>query len=55
MGVAIIGGLIMGSVLTLFVIPAMYMYLTGKTRRLSLAEQVNGKGERKEQKELAEA
>ena len=30
MGVAIIGGLVMGTVLTLFVVPAMYSYLTTK-------------------------
>jgi multidrug efflux pump len=34
MGVAVIGGLIFSTVLTLFVIPAMYTYLSGKKGRL---------------------
>ena len=29
MGVAVIGGLTLGTLLTLFVIPAMYTYITG--------------------------
>jgi multidrug efflux pump len=36
MGVAIIGGLLVGTVLTLFVIPSIYPYLTKK--ELSLGE-----------------
>ena len=35
MGIAIIGGLIFSLVLTLYVIPTLYTYLTGKTRKLS--------------------
>ena len=30
MGVAIIGGLVVGTLLTLYVVPAMYSYLTAK-------------------------
>src|SRR5690606_29243271 len=30
MGIAVIGGLVLGSALTLFVIPAMYVLLSGK-------------------------
>ena len=35
MGVAIIGGLIFSTVLTLYVIPAVYTYFTSKKSRLS--------------------
>jgi len=35
MGIAVIGGLIFSTVLTLFVIPAVYVYLTGKMGRMS--------------------
>ena len=31
MGIAVIGGLVIGTLLTLFVIPAMYTYLTGRS------------------------
>jgi CBS domain-containing protein len=44
MGIAIIGGLIVGSVLTLFVIPAMYVYLTGRSGRIPIPDEVNGEG-----------
>ncbi len=37
MGVAIIGGLIVGTVLTLFVVPAMYSFITTKQERRELA------------------
>lgn len=30
MGIAVIGGLLIGTVLTLYVIPAVYTYLTGE-------------------------
>lgn len=33
MGIAVIGGLIFSTILTLYVIPAMYTYMTGKERR----------------------
>ena len=35
MGIAVIGGLIFSTILTLFVIPAIYTYLTGKKGRMS--------------------
>jgi multidrug efflux pump len=35
MGAAVIGGLTFSTVLTLFVIPAVYMYLTSKKGRLA--------------------
>ncbi|MEQ9405578.1 MAG: efflux RND transporter permease subunit [Cyclobacteriaceae bacterium] len=35
MGVAVIGGLLLATFLTLFVIPAMYVYLTGTEKRMS--------------------
>jgi multidrug efflux pump len=35
MGIAVIGGLIFSTVLTLFVIPAIYVYLTGKKGRVT--------------------
>jgi len=35
MGIAVIGGLIFSTILTLFVIPAVYTYLTSKTARMS--------------------
>jgi multidrug efflux pump len=35
MGIAVIGGLIFSTLLTLFVIPAIYTYLTGKKGRMS--------------------
>ena len=35
MGIAVIGGLIFSTILTLFVIPAVYTYLTGKKGRMS--------------------
>lgn len=35
MGIAIIGGLLFATVLTLYVIPAMYMYISGKEKRMA--------------------
>jgi multidrug efflux pump len=35
MGIAVIGGLIFSTILTLFIIPAVYTYLTGKKGRMS--------------------
>ncbi|HAA11623.1 MAG TPA: acriflavin resistance protein [Cytophagales bacterium] len=35
MGVAVIGGLILATTLTLYIIPAMYSYLTGKEKRMA--------------------
>jgi multidrug efflux pump len=40
MGVAIIGGLVVGTVLTLYVVPAMYSYITSKQERSELAWEV---------------
>ncbi|MEX0747568.1 MAG: efflux RND transporter permease subunit, partial [Rhodothermales bacterium] len=37
MGIAVIGGLLIGTVLTLYVIPVMYTYLAGKDARPSFA------------------
>jgi multidrug efflux pump len=37
MGVAIIGGLLVGTVLTLYVVPAMYSYVSSKQERTELA------------------
>ncbi len=35
MGIAVIGGLVFSTVLTLYVIPAMYVYITGKEKRMA--------------------
>jgi multidrug efflux pump len=35
MGIAVIGGLIFATILTLYVIPAMYTYITGKDKRMA--------------------
>ena len=35
MGIAVVGGLIFSTILTLFVIPVIYTYLTGKKGRVS--------------------
>ena len=35
MGVAVIGGLILATTLTLYIIPAVYSYLTGKDKRMA--------------------
>jgi hydrophobe/amphiphile efflux-1 (HAE1) family protein len=40
MGIVIIGGLFFSLVLTLFIIPAMYTYISGKTRRNIIEEDV---------------
>jgi multidrug efflux pump subunit AcrB len=32
MGIAVVGGMFFGTILTLFVVPVMYIFLTGKTR-----------------------
>ncbi|MEM8993559.1 MAG: efflux RND transporter permease subunit, partial [Acidobacteriota bacterium] len=37
MGIAVIGGLVIGGVLTLYVIPAMYSYLASRTVRAATA------------------
>jgi multidrug efflux pump len=38
MGIAVIGGLIFATILTLYVIPAIYSYFTGKEARMAKAE-----------------
>jgi len=35
MGIAVIGGLIFATILTLYVIPGIYIYFTSKTARLA--------------------
>lgn len=35
MGIAVIGGLLFSTILTLYVIPAMYLYITGKEKRMA--------------------
>ena len=42
MGVAIIGGLLVGTVLTLYVVPAMYSYVTSKAARVDLVSELEG-------------
>jgi multidrug efflux pump len=42
MGVAIIGGLLAGTFLTLYVVPAMYSYITSKKARLDLVTELEG-------------
>nr|WP_304621773.1 hypothetical protein [Rhodothermus marinus] len=37
MGIAIIGGMVIGTLLTLYVIPAIYTYLTRETTRTPAA------------------
>ena len=44
MGIAVIGGLLIGTVLTLYVIPVMYSMLTSRVDRTSLAEALAGDG-----------
>lgn len=46
MGIAIIGGLIFSLILTLYVIPTLYTYLTGRTRKLSTNPQMVTEPER---------
>lgn len=40
MGVAIIGGLLVGTFLTLYVVPAMYSYITSKRVRVDLVSEL---------------
>jgi multidrug efflux pump len=35
MGIAVIGGLIFATILTLYVIPAMYSYFSGSEKRMA--------------------
>ncbi len=42
MGVAIIGGLLVGTVLTLYVVPAMYSYVASKRARVDLVSELEG-------------
>jgi multidrug efflux pump len=41
MGIAVIGGLIFSTFLTLFVVPAMYAYLSRKTATVSNITETN--------------
>ena len=40
MGIAVIGGLVVSSLFTLYVIPAMYTYLASRTVRSEVAEAI---------------
>lgn len=42
MGIAIIGGLLVGTLLTLFVVPAMYSYLASRSSRTHLLGEIEG-------------
>ena len=44
MGTAIIGGLTFSTILTLYVVPAMYVYISSKTRSVSNLEELQEKG-----------
>ncbi len=44
MGIAVIGGLVVGTIFTLYVIPVMYTYLTSRKARLTLAQSGDGFG-----------
>lgn len=44
MGTAIIGGLTFSTILTLYVVPAMYVYISSKTRSVSNVEELQEKG-----------
>jgi multidrug efflux pump len=44
MGTAIIGGLAFSTILTLYVVPAMYVYISSKTRSVSNVDEMQEKG-----------
>ena len=44
MGTAIIGGLAFSTILTLYVVPAMYVYISSKTRSVSNVDEMKEKG-----------
>ncbi len=44
MGTAIIGGLTFSTILTLYVVPAMYVYISSKTRSVSNVDELQEKG-----------
>ena len=44
MGIAVIGGLLIGTILTLYVIPVMYTFLTTREARQTLADDMTGDG-----------
>jgi multidrug efflux pump len=51
MGIAVVGGMVIGTVLTLLVIPAIYTFLTSKTH---VRSKVDESAEAAKERELAE-
>jgi multidrug efflux pump len=43
MGIAVVGGMIFSTLLTLYVIPAVYSYISGKTKRIIDIDELNKK------------
>ena len=41
MGIAVIGGLVFSTVLTLYIIPAIYSFISGKTKRIIDVDEIN--------------
>lgn len=53
MGIAVIGGLIFASILTLYVIPALYSFISDKKKRVSIVADVSEDGVEKDEKILS--
>lgn len=53
MGIAVIGGLIFASILTLYVIPALYSFISDKKKRVSSVADVSEDGVEKDEKILS--
>lgn len=49
MGIAVIGGLIFASILTLYVIPALYSFISDKKKRVSIVADVSEDGVEKDE------
>ncbi|MBT33274.1 MAG: hypothetical protein CMO01_26735, partial [Thalassobius sp.] len=43
MGIAVVGGMMFSTLLTLYVIPAVYSYISGKTKRIVDIDEINKK------------